>query len=57
MGNSVVHALDGVDLTINEGEFVVCTFGLDNGIYSEVIQGLEPGIKVYTKLPRKSEDK
>ena len=38
-------------------EFVVCTFGLDNGNYSEVQSGLEPGAKVYSKLPAKGEDK
>jgi len=44
------------DPQAHETEFVVCTFGLDNGNYSEVRSGLEPGTQVYTKLPRKSED-
>lgn len=35
-------------------EFLVCTFGLDDGNYSEVKSGLEEGMTVYTKLPAKS---
>ncbi len=34
-------------------EFVPCKFGLDNGNYSEVREGLEEGARVYTKLPAK----
>ncbi len=44
------------DPLARETEFITCTFGLDNGNYSEVRSGLEPGAKVYTSLPRKSED-
>jgi multidrug efflux pump subunit AcrA (membrane-fusion protein) len=32
-------------------EFIACKFGLDNGNYSEVREGLEEGMTVYTKLP------
>ena len=38
-----------------ETEFVACTFGLDNGNYSEVIEGLSEGVVVYTKLPTKTQ--
>jgi HlyD family secretion protein len=34
-------------------EFVKCLFGLDNGMYAEVIEGLNDGDVVYTKLPQK----
>lgn len=34
-------------------EFVPCRFGLDNGNYSEVREGLTEGMVVYTKLPAK----
>jgi multidrug efflux pump subunit AcrA (membrane-fusion protein) len=34
-----------------EKRFVPCKFGLDNGIYSEVREGIEEGATVYTKLP------
>jgi len=34
-----------------ETEFVECRFGLDNGNYSEIHEGLAEGSKVYTKLP------
>lgn len=34
-------------------EFIACKFGLDNGNYSEVREGLEEGMVVYTKLPAK----
>ena len=34
-------------------EFVACKFGLDNGNYSEVREGLVKGDVVYTKLPAK----
>ncbi|MGD2109833.1 MAG: HlyD family efflux transporter periplasmic adaptor subunit [Phycisphaerae bacterium] len=36
-------------------EFLVCKFGLDNGNYSEVRQGLDEGDTVYTKLPAKKD--
>ena len=36
-------------------EFVACKFGLDNGNYSEVREGLSEGMRVYTKLPVKRE--
>jgi len=32
-------------------KFVACRFGLDNGNYNEVIEGLAEGDVVYTKLP------
>lgn len=35
--------------------FVSCKFGLDNGNYSEVKEGLDEGALVYTRLPRKQE--
>ncbi len=34
-------------------KFVPCRFGLDNGMYAEVIEGLSVGQKVYTSLPKK----
>lgn len=34
-------------------EFRACKFGLDNGSYSEVLEGLSHGDIIYTKLPRK----
>lgn len=37
-------------------EFVVCSFGLDNGNYSEVRDGLNEGQQVYTRLPVKEDD-
>jgi len=39
-----------------ETEFIPCKFGLDNGNYSEVRDGLTEGVEVYTKLPRKQKD-
>ncbi len=36
-----------------ETEFIACKFGLDNGNYSEVREGLSEGTTVYTKLPVK----
>lgn len=39
-----------------EVEFVACTFGLDNGNFSEVRAGLKEGDVVYTKLPRKRDE-
>lgn len=38
-------------------EFVPCKFGLDNGNFSEVREGLEEGAVVYTRLPAKRDDK
>ena len=35
----------------HETQFVECQFGLDNGTYSEVREGLSEGDTVYTKLP------
>ena len=37
----------------HETQFVECQFGLDNGTYSEVREGLSEGDTVYTKLPMK----
>lgn len=39
----------------HETTFIECRFGLDNGNYSEVREGLEEGMVVYTKLPSKSD--
>lgn len=44
---------EGAAPTERETEFVVCKFGLDNGNYSEVREGLSEGTVVYTKLPAK----
>ncbi|MEE9295036.1 MAG: HlyD family efflux transporter periplasmic adaptor subunit [Phycisphaerae bacterium] len=33
--------------------FVPCRFGLDNGMYAEVLEGLSEGDEVYTVLPHK----
>ena len=38
-----------------ETEFIACKFGLDNGNYSEVREGLTEGEIVYTKLPVKTD--
>ena len=38
-----------------ETEFIACKFGLDNGNYSEVLDGLAEGMGVYTKLPLKQD--
>jgi multidrug efflux pump subunit AcrA (membrane-fusion protein) len=43
--------------TEHETEFIPCKFGLDNGNYSEVREGLKEGTVVYTKLPAKREEK
>lgn len=37
-----------------KAEFRKCRFGLDNGIDAEVIEGLDPGVKVYTVLPQQT---
>ncbi|MBP7935036.1 MAG: efflux RND transporter periplasmic adaptor subunit [Phycisphaerae bacterium] len=37
-----------------KAEFRKCRFGMDNGIDAEVIEGLEPGVKVYTVLPQQT---
>lgn len=42
---------EGADPNAAETEFVPCVFGLDNGVYSEVKEGLAEGQEVYTKLP------
>jgi len=34
-------------------KFVPCRLGLDNGMFAEVLEGLQEGQKVYVKLPRK----
>ena len=34
-------------------EFVACKFGLDNGNYSQVVEGVTEGAVVYTQLPAK----
>ncbi len=40
-----------------EREFVKCRFGLDNGIYAQVMEGdLKEGQEVYTVLPARSDD-
>lgn len=36
-------------------KFVKCRFGLDNGMYTEVREGVSDGVEVYTKLPRISD--
>ncbi len=41
----------------HETQFVACKFGLDNGNYNEVREGLQEGQLVYTKLPIKREEK
>jgi len=46
----------GEDPQEHEVQFVPCTFGLDNGNYSEVRAGVEEKMEVYTKLPRKREE-
>ncbi len=39
-------------------KFIKCRFGLDNGIYAQVIEGeLSEGQEVYTVLPARSDDK
>jgi multidrug efflux pump subunit AcrA (membrane-fusion protein) len=38
-----------------EAEFRSCKFGADNSIVVHVEEGLDPGDKVYTKLPKKTE--
>ncbi len=47
----------GVPSTERDTEFVPCKFGLDNGNFSEVREGLSDGALVYTKLPAKREEK
>jgi RND family efflux transporter MFP subunit len=37
-------------------KFVACRFGLDNGMFAEVLEGVEEGTKVYTKLPQRIGD-
>jgi multidrug efflux pump subunit AcrA (membrane-fusion protein) len=39
-------------------KFIKCRFGLDNGLYAEVLEGrLKEGDPVYTKLPQSPEEK
>ncbi len=45
----------GADPKERETEFVPCRFGLDNGNYSEVREGLTEGTPVYIKLPAKQD--
>ncbi len=47
----------GAQPSEHETEFLPCKFGLDNGNYSEVREGLNEGAIVYTKLPSKREEK
>ena len=47
----------GAQPSEHETEFLPCKFGLDNGNYSEVREGLSEGAVVYTKLPTKREEK
>lgn len=47
----------GAQPSEHETEFVPCKFGLDNGNYSEVREGVDEGAIVYTRLPAKREDK
>ncbi|NOT01234.1 MAG: biotin/lipoyl-binding protein [Phycisphaerales bacterium] len=37
----------------DEYKFIRCRFGVDNGMYAEVTEGLSEGMKVYTTLPKK----
>lgn len=47
----------GADLDLRLTEFVPCKLGLDNGVYSEIIEGVAEGDIVYTKRPkRRSEE-
>jgi multidrug efflux pump subunit AcrA (membrane-fusion protein) len=39
----------------HETQFVDVRFGLDNGNYSEVLDGLDEGTLVYIKLPAKTD--
>ena len=40
-----------------EPKFIKCRFGLDNGLFAEVLEGdIKEGDLVYTKLPRKQEE-
>jgi multidrug efflux pump subunit AcrA (membrane-fusion protein) len=48
----------GADPDEHPTEFIPCKFGLDNGNYSEVREGLTEGMVVYTRLPaRPNEDR
>jgi multidrug efflux pump subunit AcrA (membrane-fusion protein) len=38
-----------------EPQFVRCRFGLDNGLFAEVLEGLQDGDEVYTQVPGKTE--
>ncbi len=35
-------------------KFIPCKFGLDNGMYAQVLSGVQEGDTVYTKVPRRS---
>lgn len=40
-----------------EPKFVPCRFGLDNGLYAEVLEGdIKEGDRVYTKMPRSPDE-
>ena len=47
--------LAGADPEKREIEFIACKFGLDNGNFSEVREGLAEGTVVYTRLPRRTD--
>ena len=34
-------------------KFVACRFGLDNGMFAEVLEGVDEGMEVYTKVPQR----
>jgi len=38
-----------------EPEFVKCRLGLDNGMFAQVIEGIEEGAVVFTELPQKTD--
>lgn len=40
---------------VEEPEFRLCRFGLNDGMYAEVLEGLEEGEEVYVRLPIKTE--
>ncbi|MFQ5413213.1 MAG: efflux RND transporter periplasmic adaptor subunit [Phycisphaerae bacterium] len=40
-----------------EPKFIPCVIGLDNGAFSEIRDGLDAGMDVYTKLPAELEDR
>lgn len=38
-----------------ESKFQPCRFGLDDGIFAQVVEGVEQGARVYVKLPQKTQ--